>query len=101
LALAQSTRGTITKFEEEVEPWTGDINLHVVKKTQNSSSLSEIPGPRSLRSKKRRRSAIAASSKNHVVHGHLNLDKMQVSGVVSLKMNAVHSSVALHEIARA
>jgi hypothetical protein len=54
-------RGTITKFEEEVEPWTGDINLHVVKKIQSSSSLLEILGLPSLRSKKRRKFAIAAS----------------------------------------
>jgi hypothetical protein len=98
LALAQSTRGTITKFKEEVEPWTGDINLHVVKKIQSFSSLSEILGLQSLRSKKRRKFAIAVSSKIRALHGHLNLDKTLVSGVVSLKMNAGHLSDVLHEI---
>jgi hypothetical protein len=98
LALAQSTRGTITKFKEEVEPWTGDINLHVVKKIQSSSSLSEILGLQSLRSKKRRKFAIAVSSKIRALHGHLNQDKTLVSGVVSLKMNAAHLSDVLHEI---
>jgi hypothetical protein len=94
-------RGTITKFEEEVEPWTGDINLHVVKKIQSSSSLSEILDLPSLRSKKRRRSAIAASLRIHALHGLLNLDKMLEYGVVSLKMSAVHLSVVLREIVRA
>jgi hypothetical protein len=100
LALAQSTRGTITKFKEEVEPWTGDINLHVVKKIQSFSSLSEILGLPSLRSKKRRKFAIAASSKIRALHGRLNQDKTLVSGVVSLKMNAAHLSDVQHEIVR-
>jgi hypothetical protein len=98
---AQHICRTIKFCEEEVEPWTGDINLHVVKKIQSSSSLSEIPGLPSLKSKRQRRSVIAASSKIRALHGLLNLDKMLAYGAVSLKMNVAHSSAVLREIVRA
>jgi hypothetical protein len=58
-------------------------------KILSSSSLLEIPGQLSLRSRKRKRSAIDALLRTLVWLGRWNLVKMLESGAVSQKMSVV------------
>jgi hypothetical protein len=79
----------------EGELWTGDINLHVARKIQSSSSPLEIQDLPFLRSKRLRRSAIVVSLRMPASLGPLNLDRMLEFGAGYLKMNAALLSVAL------
>jgi hypothetical protein len=78
--------------------WIGDINQHAAKKIQSSSFQLEIPDLLSLRSKRRKRSVIAASLKMPASPGLSRADKMQEFGAVSQKMSAVLLSAVLREI---
>jgi hypothetical protein len=83
---------------EGVDPWIGDINQHAAKKIQSSSFQLEIPDLLSLRSKRRKRSVIAASLKMPASPGLSRADKMREFGAVSQKMSAVLLSAVLREI---